>query len=70
MLSARTPGYYNPIALAQAYAALGDIDRGIEWLRRGFEERTLWATFVRSDNELGELRADPRYAALERQVKY
>jgi TolB-like protein len=70
MLAARTSGYYNPIALAKAYTALGDIDRGIEWLRRAFDERTLWLTYVRLDDELAPLRADPRYAALDRQLRY
>ncbi|HET9707384.1 MAG TPA: hypothetical protein VFP39_03675 [Gemmatimonadales bacterium] len=70
MLAARTPGYYNPLALARVYAALGDIDRGIEWLRRGIDERTLWVTGVRTDPELAPLRADPRYEALDRQLKY
>ena len=70
MLAARARGYYNPIALARAYAALGDIDHGIEWLRRGFEERTLWVADVRYDAELAVLRADPRYAALDRQLRY
>jgi TolB-like protein len=70
MLAARTPGYYNPVALAKAYAALGDMDRGIEWLRRAFDERTVWLVWVRLDDELATLRADPRYAALDRQLKY
>ena len=70
MLAARASGYYNPLALARAYAALGDIDRGMEWLQRGFEERTAWLMFVRIDDELAQLRADPRYAALDRQLKY
>ncbi len=70
MVSARTPGYYNPIALARAYAALGDIDRGIEWLRRAFEERTAFVIWVRQDPELATLRADPRYAALDRQLRF
>jgi TolB-like protein len=70
MVTARTRGYYNPIALAKAYAALGDIDRGIEWLRRAFDERTLWLTYVRQDDELAPLRADPRYAALDRQLRH
>jgi len=70
MLAARTPGYYNPIALAKAYAALGNIDRGIEWLRRAFDERTAWLTWVRTDPDLAPLRADPRYAALDRQLHY
>jgi hypothetical protein len=70
MLAARTPGYYNPIALARAYAALGDTDRGLEWLRRAFDERTLWLMYVRTDDELAPLRADPRYAALDRLLRY
>ena len=70
MVSARTPGYYNPVALARAYAALGDMDRGIEWLRRAFEERTALVIWVRQDPELATLRADPRYAALDRQLKF
>ena len=70
MLAARTPGYYNPLALARAYAAVGDIDRGMEWLQRAFEERTIWVGWVRVDPELAPLRADPRYAALDRQLNY
>ena len=70
MVAARTPGYYNPVAIARAYAALGDVDHGIEWLRRAFDERTVYCLWVRNDAELATLRADPRYAALDRQLKF
>ena len=71
MLAARATGYYNPLALARAYAALGDVDRGMEWLRRAFEERTLWVPlYLRLDDELAPLRADPRYTALDSQLRY
>jgi tetratricopeptide (TPR) repeat protein len=70
MLAARTPGYYNPVALARAYTALGNMDQGIEWLRRAIDERTVWLVSVRIDDELAPLRADPRYAALDRELKY
>jgi hypothetical protein len=70
MLAARTPGYYNPIALARAYTALGDMDRGIEWLGRALEERTASAVWVRQYPELAPLRADPRYAALDRLLRF
>jgi len=70
MVAARTPGYYNPVSLARAYAALGDVDRGIEWLRRAFEERTVYCAWVRQDAELATLRADPRYAALDRLLRF
>jgi len=70
MVAARASGYFNPLAIARAYAAVGDINRGIEWLQRAFEERTIWLTDVRVDDELAPLRADPRYAALDQQLKY
>lgn len=70
MIAARTAGYYNPVALAKAYVALGDMDKGIEWLRRAIDERTQWLIWVRLDDELATLRADPRYAALDRQLRY
>ncbi len=70
MLAARTPGYYNPMSLARAYAGLGDVDRGLEWLQRAFEERTVWLCWVRVDDELAPLRADPRFAELDRQLRY
>jgi hypothetical protein len=70
MLAARESGYFNPLAITRAYVALGDIDRAMEWLGRAFEERTIWLTVVRTDDELAPLRADPRYAALDHQLKY
>jgi TolB-like protein len=70
MLAARTPGYYNPVALARAYTALGDMDRGIEWLARALEERTAAVVWMRQYPELAPLRADPRYAALDRQLRF
>ena len=70
MEATRSSGYYNPVAIAQAFAVLGDVDRGIEWLQRAFDERTFRLVEVRSDPELAPLRADPRYASLDRQLKY
>ena len=70
MLAARTPGYYNPVALARAYTALGDIERGIEWLARAVEERTFPVVWMRQFPELAPLRADPRYAALDRLLRF
>jgi hypothetical protein len=42
----------------------------MEWLSRAFDERTIWLLYVRVDPELASLRADPRYAALDRQLRY
>ena len=70
MLAARATGYFNPLALARAYTALGDVDRGMKWLQQAFEERTIWLIDMRRDDELAPLRGDPRYAALDRLLQY
>ncbi len=70
LFARRRTGYVNALAIAKVYAALGDTDRGMEWLGRAFEERTQWLWWVRIDDELAPLRADPRYAALDRQLRY
>ncbi len=57
-------------ARARAYTALGDVDRGVEWLRRACGERTLWMMYMRVDDELAPLRADPRFAALDRELRF
>jgi len=46
------------------------VDQGIEWLGRALEERTAFAIWTRQDPELARLRADPRYAALDRQLRF
>lgn len=40
------------------------------WLSRAFEERTLWLIYVRVDEDLAPMRADPRYAALDRLLRH
>jgi len=42
----------------------------LEWLRRAFDERAVWLRAVRMDDEIAPLRADPRYAELDRQLRY
>ena len=64
MLAARTPGYYNPVAIAKAYVALGETDQAFTWLERSLEERTFWLIWLRVDPEWEPLRADPRFGAL------
>ena len=46
------------------------MDRGLEWLHRAVDERTLWVEWLRVDDELAPLRADPRYASIDRELKF
>jgi TolB-like protein len=64
MLAARTRGYYNPVALAKAYAVLGDRDRAFQWLDRARQDGTMWLIWLKVDPEWAPLRGDPRFTVL------
>jgi len=53
--------YVPPFAFAVAYAGLGDVTRGIEWLHRGIDERDIFLPENFFDPLLDPLRGDPRF---------
>ena len=66
---ART-GYFNPLAVASIFAALGDSTQTLAWLDRAYDERTVWLMRVGVDPVFGFLRGDPRFAAFLRRIRY
>jgi hypothetical protein len=46
------------------YAALGENERALAWLERGYEERSHSIAFLRVDPFLAPLRRDPGFRAL------
>jgi serine/threonine protein kinase/Flp pilus assembly protein TadD len=54
--------------IAVIYAGLGERDEALKWLEKAYEESSLWAISLKLDPELDGLRADPRFADLERRV--
>jgi eukaryotic-like serine/threonine-protein kinase len=53
-----------PYATAVAYAGLGDVTRGLEWLNRGIDERDIYIPENFFDPQLDPLRKDPRFQAV------
>jgi tetratricopeptide (TPR) repeat protein len=53
-----------PYATAVAYAGLGDVTRGLEWLNRGIDERDIYIPENFFDRQLDPLRKDPRFQAV------
>jgi eukaryotic-like serine/threonine-protein kinase len=51
-----------PYAIAVAYAGLGDVTQGIEWLNRGIDQQDIYIPENFFDPLLDPLRADPRFA--------
>jgi tetratricopeptide (TPR) repeat protein len=54
----------DPQAMAIAYFALGDKDRGFEWLTRAFDQRSGFISSANVNPGLDSVRDDPRFKAL------
>jgi TolB-like protein len=53
-----------PVAIAVAYAGLGDVTQGIRWLNRGIDEHDIYIPENFFDPLLDPLRKDPRFEAV------
>jgi eukaryotic-like serine/threonine-protein kinase len=51
-----------PFFIAEAYAGLGDVTQGIEWLNRGIDEKDIYIPENFFEPLLDPLRKDPRFA--------
>ncbi len=59
--------YVPPVAMAFACVGLGELERALDWLEKGVEDRdVLVVAIVKSDPWLVPLRKHPRYQALLR----
>ncbi len=63
-LEAMTGHYVPAIKLAEIHLALGEYDRAIEYLEKGYEERCSLMIWVMIDPIYEPLKADPRYQDL------
>ena len=60
----------SALGIAQTYGALGDLNRGFQWLDRAFQERDWALFFCRNDPLLEPLRRDPRWALFVARMKF
>lgn len=60
--------YISPYGMAIIYAGLGETDRAFEWLERDLRERDNSMVFINVDHRLDNIRSDPRFAGLVREV--
>jgi tetratricopeptide (TPR) repeat protein len=60
--------YVPPWVIANLYLALGDQERGMEWLEKAYEERSTSEIFLKANPGFDPLRADPRFKALLRHM--
>ena len=68
-LSDQPPGGYIPaFQIARVYTGLDEPEEAFRWLETAYEERAGWMVMLAVTPELDTLRADPRFADLERRV--
>jgi TolB-like protein/DNA-binding winged helix-turn-helix (wHTH) protein/Tfp pilus assembly protein PilF len=62
--------YSSPLSVAKIYAQLGETDRAFEWLAKAYQDRSSDLVFFQVQPAFDNLRADPRYAELERTIGF
>ena len=60
--------YVSPYDIAIVYAGLGKREKALEWLNRAYEDHSYFMSWLKIDPRLTELRSDPQFVALVRQV--
>ena len=65
---ARQHRHIDAYCLAIVYLGLGDCDQALNWLERGFQERSGWLRNIRVSPFLKPLHSDPRFEALAEKI--
>lgn len=68
LLATSKERYVPPYHIGLAYAGLGEREQAFSWLRRGIEQRDPKMVFLKVDPMLSELRRDPQYLEILKQV--
>jgi tetratricopeptide (TPR) repeat protein len=65
-----SPKRAQPTSVAMIKAKLGDVDAAIEWLERGFEERTRYMINLEVEPQFDSLRSDLRFQDIMRRMDF
>jgi tetratricopeptide (TPR) repeat protein len=61
--------YVAPVDIALVYAALGDRDRAMDYLKRGYDDQSEMMLFLQLYGKYAGLGGDPRFQELRRRVR-
>ena len=62
--------WLDPVVLAQAYSGLGEIDRVIEWLRKGMDQRSPTMIYLKAGPHFDPARQDRRFQQFMRDLNF
>jgi TolB-like protein/Tfp pilus assembly protein PilF len=60
--------YVSPYNIAIVYTGHGKREKALEWLNRAYGDHSYWMSWLKIDPRLSELRSDPQFVTLVRQV--
>lgn len=60
--------YVSPFLFAKIDVALGEKERAIDWLEKGYENREESSAWLNSDPGLDPIRSEPRFKELVRRI--
>ena len=61
--------YVSAYHVALIYIALGDVETGLTWLERAYDEQSPWVGYMRVDPRLDPVRHQPRFERLLRKAQ-
>ena len=70
MLDRSKTRFVPPFNIALVYAHLGETDKALEWLERGYQQRDPKMTFLKGEPRLKNIRDDPRFRDLMQRVGF
>lgn len=70
LLKLSTTRFVPPSHIAFAYNGLGETDKTLEWLEKGYEQRDPKMTFLKVNPKWNNLRSEPRFIDLMRRMKF
>jgi serine/threonine protein kinase/tetratricopeptide (TPR) repeat protein len=65
-----TKRFMPPTHIALAYNGLGETQKALDWLEKGFEERDPKMAFLKIDPKLNNLRSEPRFVELMKRMNF
>jgi tetratricopeptide (TPR) repeat protein len=62
--------YVPPYGIAQAYAAMGDLNQAFAWLEKAYEAHSYDFVYLKVDPRNDRLRSDPRFQDILRRMNF
>lgn len=70
LLKLSTARFVPPTHIALAFNGLGETDKALEWLEKGYEQHDPKMAFLKVDPKWNSLRSEPRFVDLMRRMKF